>query len=703
MDVEFKQFKKVLQDNFKRITQNVDYLFEVEVDKDELWNLYLDSFPKGTNEIYRERREYDCSCCRHFIKNIGNAVVIKDNQITTIWDFETNSEKFQPVVNALSNYIKSKVVTNVYISKDKKLGTDKNFEQLDNGKVIEWQHFYLELPNKFVDRSGRSVGDVKGSFRDTRNVFKRSLDELTEESILTVLELISSNTLYKGKEWEQQLRSFLQLKKEYDRLSTNRAKEIYAWEKSVTVGGVIGRIRNHSIGTLLINISEGMDLDIAVRKYEVIVAPSNYKRPKAIYTKKMLEDAKEKIQELGYLESLGRRYATLDDITVNNILFSNKDSAKRIVGADIFEEMSNEISINPKKFSKVEEVSIDNFVNNILPTTKELEVFLENKHSNNMVSLIAPENRDSKTMFKWNNNFSWAYSGNMTDSSLKQQVIAKGGRVDGALRMSSSWNHQGKRNQSLMDFHVFLPTSNQTESLKDGIEIHDNYGNYNRVGWNNRNNYQTGGKQDVDYTSPAPIDYIPVENITFPSLDELPEGIYTFKAHNWNFRSSGNGFKSEIEFGGQVLEFDYNKKMRHKEWVTLAKIKLKNGQWTVIETLECKQQSKEVWNLTTNQFVPVSVVMNSPNYWDEQNDIGHQHYFFMLKDCVSPELPNGFYNEFLNQELNKHRKVMEALGSKMRVKDVDDQLSGLGFSSTKRNELIVKVKGSTERIMKIKF
>ena len=72
----FIKFKSELQKHFEEMQENAAQLFEVDVDKDELWNTYLDSFPAGTNEIFRERREHDCSCCRHFIKNIGAAVSI---------------------------------------------------------------------------------------------------------------------------------------------------------------------------------------------------------------------------------------------------------------------------------------------------------------------------------------------------------------------------------------------------------------------------------------------------------------------------------------------------------------------------------------------------------------------------------------------------------------------------------------------------
>lgn len=680
--MNFSEFKKIFQKNFAEMTKDADYLYEIEIDKDEFWNLYLDSYPAGTNEIYRQRREFDCSCCRHFIKSIGNAVVIKNNKVRTMWDFRTGDTTFQPVIDALNAYLMTKSVTNLYVSKFAHIGTAKNFENLGDGNVTEWEHFSLELPRKFVDTTGRSIGDIQGQFRDTRNVFKRSLDEISEEAVMTVLELIASNSLYKGEEWKSVLEKFLEYKRLYDRTPDNE-KDNFAWENSSKAGVVIGRIRNHSIGTLLIDISEDVDLDTAVKKYEVIVAPANYKRPKAIFTKKMLEDAKKTIEELGYMDSLARRYATLDDITVNNILFSNKDAAKRISGASVFDEMMSEATSSPKKFSKVEEVSVDKFVSDILPTASGLEAYLENRHASNMVSLIAPKNSDAKTMFKWDNGFSWAYSGNLTDSDVKKNVKSAGGAVDGVLRFSIQWNDEDYNNNDF-DAHCVEP---------NGHEIY--YGD--------KVNRYTGGNLDVDIIDPmrgTPA----VENIAWPVKSKMNVGKYRFYVNCFNNRGGRSGFKAEIEFDGQIYSFNYNKTLRHKENVQVAEVTLDaNGNFTIKELLPSNVSSRDIWGIKTNQFVPVSTVMYSPNYWDEQQGIGNKHYFFMMKDCINPEKPNGFYNEFLKQELVQHKRVFEALGGKMAVEDVDDQLSGIGFSSTLRNDLIVKVKGATERIIKIKF
>lgn len=263
--MEFKEFRNMISDHFKTMTKDTEWLFEVGVDKDEMWNVYLDSFPAGTNEIYRKRREYDCSCCRQFIKQIGNAVVIKDNKLETIWDLDIHDDKFEPVAKAMSDFVRRHCVTDVYVSKFKKIGTEYNYEQYEDGTMKKWEHFQIILDDKFVDKTACSIGDIKGGFRDTKNVFKRSLDEISMDALDTVLELINSNTLYKGEEWKTILMEFKKYKKEYGKLSSDDVRDLYAWENSVKAGITIGRIRNHSIGTLLVNVSDDMDLDTAVK------------------------------------------------------------------------------------------------------------------------------------------------------------------------------------------------------------------------------------------------------------------------------------------------------------------------------------------------------------------------------------------------------------------------------------------------------
>lgn len=679
---QFHDLQAAMLDNFKHLHQSYGTAFQTDADKEELWRVYLESFPSNRNPIYRTRREHDCSCCRHFVKNIGGIVFIDEEQKKhTLWGFKIDDPDFQIVLDAVNAYVMSRKIIDVYLSTDSVVGTRQSHEY-DGNNVTTWEHFYLPLPDEMKYRGRATIDSERSSRRDTAHVFGRSLAEINLDAIDSVLDLVNSNTLYKGNEWKNALMELRSHKVKYDVLPED-CRDLYVWRNAGKVGPVIGRIRNHSIGVLLTEISAGSDLEEAVTRYERITAPQNYKRPKAIFTAKMLEDAKQTVTELGYMDSLPRRYAKLDDITVNNILFSNKDAAKRIKGG-VFDEMLADAKTSPKKFDRVEEIPIEKFLADVLPGAKEIEAYVENRHAQNMVSLIAPLNPDAPSMFKWANPFSWAYTGNVTDNAIRENVKNAGGNVDGILRFSIQWNDTGDYSQNDLDAHCKEP---------GGFEIY----------FAQKRSIRTAGNLDVDITHPhrgTPA----VENITWPDKRKMIPGEYRFFVNQYANRGGRDGFRAEIAFDGQVYTFDYRQELRQGQDVDVAVVTLdQNGNFSIKPAMPTTTASKELWGVKTMSFVAVTVVMLSPNYWDEQKGIGNKHYMFMLKDCVNPEKPNGFYNEFLKQELAEHKRVFEALGEKMAVEFVEDQLSGLGFSSTLRNELVVKVKGATERIMKIKF
>lgn len=382
---DFKKFRALLQDHFNEMVKGENPLFITDADEDELYNLYLDSFPAGTNELFRKRREYDCSCCRRFVKNIGKLVAFDDGKMITVWDFDAKSVKYQPVVDAMDAYVKSRTIVNPYfvsrnmIGSGDMFGTEMNYEYDENHKDVHtWDHFAVKIPQRFIVRPD-DVATKMAQWRDSANVYKRSLEELTMDAVDTVLELIAQNSLYRGKEFENAVKVFKTNKIEYDNTPTEN-KAAYVWLAPAwsDIGQL--RIRNTAIGTLLVNLSEGMNVDAAVTAFEKVVAPANYKRPKAIFTKKMLEDAKKTVTELGYMSSLGRRFATLDDVTINNIMFCNRDAAPRVMGAvNPFEAMAKTVAIDPKKFGRAEEIGIDKFIRDVLPTATGLELFMENR------------------------------------------------------------------------------------------------------------------------------------------------------------------------------------------------------------------------------------------------------------------------------------------------------------------------------------
>lgn len=672
----FVKFRDAVNHQFNTMAKHS--LFVVNISGSQLADRYLSAFPEGTDAPSFVRTEHNCSACRSFIKQIGNVVAINGNKIMTIWDVDVPAP-YDVVAKTLKEMVLSAKIVSPFYCDNKKIGIKQNAQTFaGSSDVLLRNHLYVEVPSSAI-LSRHSIQSKIGEINSQQGVFTRGL-AFDVSSLETVLDLINQGSLYRGDEHKFAVSEFMKIKQKYDALKTATQREIFVWSQMKDTPASVKMFKNTVIGTLVADIDDGVDLDDAVRRFESKVAPANYKRPTSVVTQKMIEAAKKTVSDLGYETALHRRFAQLQDISVNNVIFADRKS-RSAMHHDVFDELTAKAtSASDKKYDKVDEVSIDDFIANILPKATAVEVMVENSHVSNFVSLIAPKFEDSKNMFKWGNSFSWTYTGDVTDS-IKERVKNAGGNVTGDLCCRLAWY-----NYDDLDLHLHEPSGNV-------ICFRD------KISW-------SGGRLDVDMNAGYGITREPVENIFFEKESMLSEkGVYELRVNQFNRRENTNsGFEVDIDFKGNKFSFSTTVSPKTRETVTVAKFTYskKDGIKFVNGTMKENNASKEIWNISTNKFTHVNAIMLSPNYWDG-NAVGNKHFFFMLDGCKNEDTARGFYNEFLTPELDKNRKVLELVGNRMRIEPVDNQLSGIGFSSTKKNHLLCRRLGSFTRVVKVVF
>jgi hypothetical protein len=653
MSADFPKFAKAIEAHFNEMAKGDLYI----VDAVDLFDRYLAAFPEGTNPIYRVRTEHDGSYDKQFIRNVGHVVKIKGSKIETLWDVKGLPHPYDVVAAALANYIRSLPIRSIFKTKEGKFSMESNIE-LKDGVTTKFNHFFCVVPNSH--RSATPEAD-KGTKTTNIGVFRRGLEELTADALETVLDLIKSNGLYRGDEHKRAVTEFLALHRAYPRGGSQAEKDVFLWSNIFMPAALF---RNTVIGTLIVDISAGIDLEAAVRKFESKVAPENYKRPTALITPKMIDDGLAKLRELGLESAVERRFAKISDVSVNNVLFVDNSVKGQMKGG--LEGLLNE-AVKPATvdIKHAEEITMDDFLARIVPQASSIDLLLQNTHLANFMSLTAPVDPAAGQLFKWANGFAWSYDGDVTDS-LKERVKAAGGNVKADFRISLGWF-----NFDDLDIHVRWP---------GGPEIY--YANKQ-------------GHQDVDMNV-SPDSRKAVENVVFNGRD-VKDGEYIVMVHNFTKRESTDvGFELEVESRGVIHRFTHSKAVPSRAVVVALSITVKGGVVTGVKTglnVTGGSFAQEKWGVSTETLVPVDTLMASPNHWDGQG-VGNKHWFFLLKNCLNPGSARGIYNEFLKSELDPHRKVFEVLGAKSKAPFVTEQLSGVGFSSTRDDQVKVVVKGN---------
>lgn len=675
----FSVFSNAVTQKLSTMTANQRQLFRTERESDALWDTYLAAFPDGTNEIYVKRRAYDCSACRSFIRSVGNVVHINnDYSIDTIWDLPDLPYPFNVVAEKMSAYVKGANINTIFSVQFQQVGVKQSVVFADDKVTIAntWNHFNFKFDSCYLYKSNIS------ELNDLQKTLLRAMTENTIESAEVVLDLISQNSLYRGIEFKPIVEHFVATKKKYQALSEEQRNN-WAWLNHKNSSA---KFRDTSIGTLVDDIDDGMDLDCCVRRYEAKVAPENYRRTSSIVTKKMLSDAESLIVSLGFSKSLQRRFCVMDDIKANNVIFMNRSIPVQ-ESVSPLAALKDTLNTPVKTLSKVDEVSAEDFFTNILPNVTDIEVLFESRLQPRLMSLIAPVDMEAPSMFSWDNAFSWSYNGNIADSSIRENVKHAGGNVVGELRCSLQWN-ENKDNNNDFDLHCIPPYGAEIMFQNKGV-VHKN-----------------SGKLDVDIINPfsdSP-NRPAVENIIFTNRNIMPVGEYRFFVHNFNDRGGTSGFRAEIEFDGETIQFDYPHPIRHKYNVDIATVKYtKANGFQVVKSLNrVGASSREIWGIKSNTFNRVSMIMNSPNFWDGKTS-GNKHVFFIIDKCKNPDSPRGFFNEYLKPELHSVRKAFELIGAHMTVAASNDQLSGIGVSVTQHDSITLKVSGKFNRTIKVMF
>ena len=655
----FSTFADKIAKQFKQMTKNNQPLFVSGIEKDELWNLYLESIPAEENPIFRTNHYYDANYDKNFIRHIGRLMTIENNQLVSVWDVEDDSF-FGDVTKVLSKAVKNAGIARFYATKERTAGHKPSLDNHD--KDLVWTHFYTEIPKFYrVTSSFQSPEEISGKVNTNARVLKRSVTEVSKETINTVLELINDNSIYRGFEHKATLENLLNHISNYEKAEN---PDLYIWTKAV--GSTIN-LRNTVIGSLIIDLEDGTDLDTAVRSFEAKVAPSNYKRTQSIVTTKMIKDAQEKLTELGLLDSIERRFAVETDIPREHVLFSSQE----VKALNVFDDLVADAKKSTKKVdvSKAKNILLSDFLAKI-NDYQQIELLpLAGIASQQMVLTTATKD-DAKDLFKWHNPFAWAYINSDTTDAIKARVKEMGGNVEADVRVSLSW-HTGED----LDLHAKKSSSHIYYSNKRSM------GGYLDLDMNGID------KQDNDN---------PVENLIWLNQNDFPKGNVIIKVDHYyghNNDPMRYGFDIQVEILGEITTYRYESKFTKRHHPVLS-LTYKNGK-IVIDNVNPELKLINKSSVDT-KFITVDHIMLSPNYWT--TEVGNKHVFFTTKDFEVEKDVRGFFNEYLDNDLNEHRKVFEILGNRTKISDnKENALRGYGFSTTMDNQLIVRATTASGR------
>jgi hypothetical protein len=433
-----------LDDNFPDFAKHVNAVLAsyrppfFHTDASNLFAIYLTGFPLET------RQTYNCHCCRRFIEQFGNLVMINEasGDVTSVLWQESSAlpSEYERAVAQLREAVESSAVQGVFLSDLAGWGSS---DTLDAKRKITWSHFYVPSPQRYR-HALKTPFQAMAEHTEEFGMVQRGLAEFSRDVVVKAKTLLDTEQLYRGEKTLGVATWLLNLHDRIGATKNSQRRNNLIWRAIATAPAGFCHVKSTMIGTLLEDLVSGLPFETVKRRFAEKMHPLQYQRPTSLPSDGNIAQAEVIIAKLKTAGSLERRFARLEDL--ETLWAPKTKEVTHSAASGVFSHLKTRTKPHPEDIGGAVTLTWEKFARTVLPTAEAMEFQVPNHGA--FIALVTAANSDAANILQWDNPVSW-YVYNGGASASRFNLSPGWTKVNAVTTLPSTWGerpllHQGE-------------------------------------------------------------------------------------------------------------------------------------------------------------------------------------------------------------------------------------------------------------------
>ncbi len=386
----YGEFLASVRTRFESVTRGKQPPALFTTDTPALAEVYLDGLPATL------RQEHACATCRSFFERHGGLVTLDEAGRTTsaLWSAKHTPKPYVDAVAALAKAVEAAPITGVFLSSDEGWGTSPK-----GG----WDHLALTPPKalRFPSDRTHSAAQTMAEKREDFRILSAALEDFPLAVVKQAAALLSTGGLYRSETCIGVANWLLGVHRSRQQAKVGAARERVVWRAVATAPPGFCHVRSTMIGTLLVDLAEGLAFATIKARFDAKLHPLQYQRPTAAPSQQNIERAEKIVAQLRSAGALERRFAKLDDIeALWRPAGSESASARPERVFSHLRAKPSQTPTTPPAGAPAVTMTWEKFAKTVVPTAARIDYWVPTANQY-YLGLITAKNLDATPIIQW--------------------------------------------------------------------------------------------------------------------------------------------------------------------------------------------------------------------------------------------------------------------------------------------------------------